>query len=132
MTMGHRSIITIQIPEVVNGKEERLFLSQLEAQTKENRPQIVVDCSRVRRFDKAVVRLLLHTLEHALRRKGDVKLAGLSPDGDAVLEATGASRLFDVYVTTAEAVESFDQIPALALLGRSAARMSQAVSENAA
>lgn len=131
MTMGHRSVKTIQFPETLNAKDERLFLQELESHAKESRPQIVLDCSRVRRFDKGVVRMLLHALEFALKRKGDVKLACLSAEGDAVLEATGASRLFDVFATTEEAIESFHQIPALGVLGHSAAEV-RLVSESVA
>ena len=131
MIMGHRPVRTIQLPEVLNMKEERLFLQELEAHH-ENRPRLVLDCSRVTRFDKCVVRLLLHALEYALKRKGDVRLAGLSLEGDAVLEATGASRLFDVFATAEEAVESFHQIPAFDLLGHRTSRALEPVSESVA
>lgn len=96
----------------------------------ESRPQIVVDCSAVRRFEKSAVRLLLHALECALKRKGDVRLAGVSPEAGLLLESTGASRLFDVYVTTAEAVDSFQQLPAIATAGYG--RPSRIASESAA
>ena len=129
MIMGHRSVRTMQLPEVLNMREERLFAQELEAHLKESRPQIVLDCSRVQRFDKNVVRLLLYVLELALKRKGDVKLAAVSPAGDTVLEATGASRLFDVFASVEEAVQSFHQLPAFHLLGHPAAAELQPVSE---
>lgn len=121
MITGQRPVATLQMPEVVAGAAEREFLRQLEAHMKESRPQIVVDCSPVRKFDKCALRLLLHTLEHALRRKGDVRLSGVPVEAGPLMESTGATRLFEFYASTAEAVESFHQIPALAMGGHAAA-----------
>src|SRR5579875_2704588 len=103
MITGHRPVSTLHMPEVVNSHAERAFMRELAVHMKENRPQIVVDCSELRQFDKCALRLLLHTLENALKRKGDVRLAGVPDDASALLESTGATRLFDFYETAAEA-----------------------------
>jgi len=50
---------------------------------------------------------LLCCLEEAMKRNGDVKLAAI-PDGvRALLEHTGAGRVFEGFDTTAEALDSF-------------------------
>jgi anti-anti-sigma factor len=121
MITGHRPVSTLQMPEVVAGKAERAFLREMETHMKESRPQVVVDCSGVRQFDKCALRLLLHTLEHALKRKGDVRLAGVPVEARNLMESTGATRLFEIYNSTAEAVDSFHQIPAFAMSGHAAA-----------
>jgi len=81
----------------------------------------VLDCSRVRAFDQSAAHLLLCCLEEAMKRNGDVKLAGISAATSAVLELSGLDRLFETYDTNTEAVNSFRRPPmdvaALAGLG---------------
>lgn len=78
---------------------------------KTDRPRIVLDCSNVRQLNRSVVHLLLHCLEEAMKRNGDVRLAAMPPGAGPVLELTGVNRLFDIFNTTAEAVKSFHHLP---------------------
>jgi hypothetical protein len=55
--------------------------------------------------------LLLHCLEEAMKRNGDVKLAAVPTAAAVLLVSTGVARLFEAYDTTAEAVNSFHQLP---------------------
>jgi hypothetical protein len=52
---------------------------------------------------------LLCCLEAALKRNGDVKLAAVTPNLSEVLHANGMIRLFDMYSTIGDAVDSFNQ-----------------------
>jgi anti-anti-sigma regulatory factor len=61
----------------------------------------------VRHLDKSVVYLLLGCLEEALKRNGDVKLVGIPLAADAILGSSGTNQLFEIFDTTAEAVDSF-------------------------
>ena len=56
--------------------------------------------------------LMLHCLEEALRRNGDVRLAAMPAAGEPAFEAAGLGRLFDLYQTVAEAVASFRLVSA--------------------
>jgi hypothetical protein len=44
-----------------------------------------------------------------LKRNGDVKLAAVTPNLSEVLHANGMIRLFDMYSTIGDAVDSFNQ-----------------------
>lgn len=50
-----------------------------------------------------------------MKRNGDVKLAAVPPVGAGLLELTGVKRLFDIFDTTAEAVNSFHHLSTSAL-----------------
>jgi anti-anti-sigma regulatory factor len=68
---------------------------------------MVLDCSRVREMDRFAIHMLLCCLEEAMKRDGDVKLAAVSPAARTTLERTRVDRLFEIYDTETEAVNSF-------------------------
>ena len=75
------------------------------------RPYLVLDCSAITHLDNSVVHLLLRCLEEAMKRNGDVKLAGIPLMTEGVPGLTGTGRLFEIFDTTADAVNSFHQLP---------------------
>jgi anti-anti-sigma regulatory factor len=102
----------MQLPEQLGKKDARNFAREVERCMNIARPYLVIDCSRVRHLDKTAAHLLLCCLEEALKRNGDVKLVGIPPlMSDAVLGPVGMDRLFEIFETTADAVNSFYQIP---------------------
>lgn len=121
-----------RLPEDLGERNMREFLLEIDSCVDLNRPRIVLDCSRVREIDGNVIHLLLHCLEEAMKRNGDVKLAGLRAEGAEFLQITGVSRLFDVYETTAEAVNSFSHFPPPAVVPALVVQATQRGSERAA
>lgn len=111
MTIETRVATVKQLPETLNMKQGRIFLREINSCMEIDRPRIVLDCSSVRKFDNSMIHLLLHCLEEAMKRKGDIRLASLQPGAGALLERTGAIRLFDIFDTTADAVNSFHHLP---------------------
>ncbi len=107
MTMQARTVTAMQLPELTNPNQMQGFLGELRDCTRISRPRIVIDCSQVRRMDQAVLLLLLSCLEEAMKKNGDVKLAAVPAEGRAVLESTGAARVFKTFDTVVEAVDSF-------------------------
>jgi anti-anti-sigma factor len=107
MTMQTRTVTAMQLPEAMNSNQVQAFLRELRECAQISRPRIVIDCSRLRRMDQAVLHLLLSCLEEAMKRNGDVKLAALPADAKAVLESTGAARLFKTFETVVDAIDSF-------------------------
>jgi anti-anti-sigma factor len=95
------------LPEKVDIKHCRLFFKELEARINIDRPCMVLDCSRVREMDRFAIHMLLCCLEEAMKRDGDVKLAAVSPSARETLEMTRVDRLFEIYDTETEAVNSF-------------------------
>jgi anti-anti-sigma factor len=109
MIFGKRPVAVMQFPELSKKREVRNFAREVERCMDVTRPFVVLDCSNVRHLDKAVVHLLLGCLEEAMKRNGDVKLVGVPLTAEAVLGSTGANRLFEIFDTTADAVNSFHQ-----------------------
>lgn len=75
------------------------------------RPAIVLDCSALREMNSTAMHLLLCCLEGAMKRKGDVRLSCVMPQARLNLELAGVDRLFRVFSTTEDAVQSFQRRP---------------------
>ena len=107
MSTRMHAVAVKQLPEKLNAKQGRLFFEEMESWVNVDHPRIVLDCSRVQRMDRSAMHLLLCCLEEALKRNGDVKLARIPEDAMGSLTEMGLLRLFEVFDTNAEAVESF-------------------------
>ena len=102
-----KPIIIKRVPESLTVKQARTFLEEVRPLLEYDCPQLVFDLSNVRRIDCAGVDLLLHCLKEAARRDGDLKLAAPSPQCHVVLNLTRASRLFEIFASSVDAVHSF-------------------------
>lgn len=111
MTMRKRAVAVMQVPEIRSAKQRQTFLRDMQSCIDAERPFVVLDCSSVGELDRSGVHLLLCCLEEAMKRNGDVKLAGLHSSAETALENSGAFHLFDIYATTAGAVSSFHRLP---------------------
>jgi anti-sigma B factor antagonist len=107
MIVKIRAVTVHEVPESVTPAAERRFLRELQEYVETERPRLVLDCSLVREMENATIHLLLSCLEEAMKRNGDARLAGVSEEARAALDAAGVSHLFEIYPTTAEAVQSF-------------------------
>jgi anti-sigma B factor antagonist len=114
--MTHRihAIAVKQLPEILTLRQERAFLVDLEPHLRVDRPRIVLDCSGLLKMDRAALQLIVFCLEEAMKRNGDVKLAGLTDASIEVLDRTGVLNLFQCYNSTGEAVTSFRRISTIA------------------
>jgi anti-anti-sigma factor len=110
MTTG-RHVAVKHLPEKLGAKQGRHFFREVEPHLQADRPRVVLDCSRIRHVDSAGIHALLCCLEEAMKRNGDVKLAGIPPGVAAILELTRAGGLFEAFDSTAQAVNSFHQFP---------------------
>jgi len=107
MTIRPKPVSIRQLPDTFDRKQERMFLQDLEYDLNVVRPAIVIDCSNLGEMNLAVIHLLLRCLEQAMKRNGDIRLAGVSPHARLLLQRTGVDRLFRIFPTIGEAVESF-------------------------
>jgi anti-anti-sigma factor len=108
MTM--RRLVTIeQLPEIISEEQGRRFLGRVQDRMSDWRPGLVLDCSGLSQMDTPVLRLLLSCLEEAMKRNGDARLAAVSPSAHAMLKVIGADRLFQIFPSNADAVNSFHQ-----------------------
>ena len=132
MTILTRPVFVRPLPKKLNMRQGRLFFRDLLKCMDGDRPRIVLDCGNLSASDKSVVLLLLHCLEEAMKRNGDVKLANVAPSLTALLEITQAKRLFEVFDTPAEAVNSFHRFATAAVSRAFLSETLQDASENAA
>jgi anti-anti-sigma regulatory factor len=61
-------------------------------------------------MDRPSIKLLLCCLEEAIKRNGDVKLAAVPAGARSTLELTGVDRLFEIFDTNVDAVNSFRRL----------------------
>lgn len=109
MTLGNRAVSIKQLPEKLDVKRGRVFFRELESCVNVDRPCVVLDCSHLQQMDKYALHLLLCCLEGAIKRNGDVRLAAVTPTAMLNLEHAGIDRLFRIFGTVEEAVESFER-----------------------
>jgi anti-anti-sigma factor len=110
MTSG-RCVAVQQLPEQLSVKQGRGFFREVESCLNVDQPRVVLDCSKVQLLDSAGVRVLLSCLEAAMKRNGDVKLAVIPPGAAEILELARVDHIFEVFESTADAVNSFYQFP---------------------
>jgi len=114
MNTAMRAVAVRRIPEVHSVREKVAFLHEIASVMNASRPRLVLDCSTLHECNTSTIHLLLHCLEEAMKRNGDVKLAAVPAAAALVLVKTGVARLFETFDTTAEAVNSFHQLPVIA------------------
>jgi anti-anti-sigma regulatory factor len=96
-----------QLPVKFSGRQRSEFFREMKGCLDRDRPYLVLDCSRLAHMDRPVILLLLCCLEEAMKRNGDVRLVGVSPQARAALQAAEADILFGFYDTNVDAVASF-------------------------
>jgi anti-anti-sigma factor len=101
----------MELPKRLSHADAGTFLSELQPLLESDRPRIVLDCSQVRYVDCAGVEMLLRRVQEAMKRDGDLKLAAVSPASGVILELLRVDRLFEMFETTEEAVQSFHAFP---------------------
>ena len=111
MTHERSPVTLVHLPDAINARQERIFLSELEKRMSAGRPRIVLDCSKLHRMDKPALHLLLCCLEEAMKRNGDVKLAAIPGEASAAFGLFELEGLFEVFDTTSSAAESFHHVP---------------------
>jgi anti-sigma B factor antagonist len=72
-----------------------------------DRPYLVFDLSEVRYLDSNGIQVLQRCLGHVIKRGGDLKLAAIPPPLLPILEWAKVARLFQIFESPADAVESF-------------------------
>jgi anti-sigma B factor antagonist len=105
--MTSTNIVVKSLPEFLHLRGVQELRTELEPVLKSDRPLIVFDFSRVRQMDGAGVEMLVESLESAMKRDGDIKLAAVPDELGVILELTRVDRLFEIFDTLEAAVESF-------------------------
>jgi anti-anti-sigma factor len=90
----------------------RAFLREVDALLRADRPRIVFDCSQVQTIDGSGTEMLLHCVEQVIRQDGDLTLASVPAEVMVVLELTCVDRLFEIFASNSDAVESYNGLAA--------------------
>ena len=101
-------VIVMQLPEQWTHTEVEKFMSELSPLLG---PRIVLDCSQVRYVDSAGVEMLLRCVREAMKRGGDLKMPAVAPASGVIMELMRLDGLFEIFVTTEEAVRSLHEFP---------------------
>jgi anti-anti-sigma factor len=126
-----RPVVVKQLPKKLSVEQGRMFFLEVEPCLMGDRPRMVLDCSELRQLDSAGIQVLLHCLEEAMKRNGDVKLAAIPRAAAEILALTGVDQLFEAFDNTFDAVNSFYQFPAY-VFQDSATQLRQPASESTA
>jgi anti-sigma B factor antagonist len=103
-------VIVMELPEKLTSAEANQLCAELQPLLEGDRPRIVLDCSQLEQMDWAGIETLLHCMEEAMKRDGDLKLAALTPTAAAMLELMRVDRLFEIFETANQAVHSFQTV----------------------
>jgi anti-anti-sigma factor len=126
-----KPVIILELPETLTRGGVRRFLLEIGDHLVSDRPRLVFDFSQVRQIDSSGIEALLYCMEEVMKRDGDLKLAAIPSQPLMILELTRIDRLFEIFETTSEAVESFQHFPLLAQRTRQETWYSQSASEAA-
>lgn len=106
-----RAVVVKRLPESVTLSQSQQLFGEVLPLLGRDRPHLVFDFSEVRQLDSAGIEMLLHCMEEAMKRNGDVKLAAVSTRVAVILELTRVDRLFEIFENPSDAVESFHRFP---------------------
>lgn len=107
MRETRRTISIRKLPVKLDSSHQKTFYRELESCINVDRPCVVLDCSVLSQLDRRTIHLLLCCLEEAMKRNGDIRLAGLQPEAQSVLKSTELDAIFQVFEDVDGAVESF-------------------------
>ena len=99
-----------EFPEVLNASQARVFLEEVQSYSYDDRAYFVLDCSNIGPMGGLSIQLMLCCLEEAMKRNGDVKLASVPAEARSRLKLIGVDRLFEIFDTNADAVNSFRRL----------------------
>ena len=75
--------------------------------TSANRTKIILNLGKVDYANSTAIGAIVSTAQQLRKRKGDVKLCGLSEEIRKVFDLVGASKILEIFKTEQEATKSF-------------------------
>jgi anti-sigma B factor antagonist len=99
---------------VINVKEERLdahnsgeLKSEMQKQFDEGIKNILIDLKDVRFIDSSGLGALVSGFKNAISHQGNLKLSTLQPQVKSMFELTRLHRVFEIFSSTAEALDNY-------------------------
>jgi anti-sigma B factor antagonist len=92
-------------------KEAENFKKHLNNEINSGSLKIVIDLTRCVFMDSTFLSTIVTALKRVTKSGGNLKLAGVHSETQALLELTGTVKVFEIYATREEAIRSFDAQP---------------------
>jgi len=99
---------------VINVKEERLdahnsgeLKLELQKQFAEGIKNVLIDLKDVRFIDSSGLGALVSGFKNAISHQGNLKLSALQPQVKSMFELTRLHRVFEIFASTAEALDNY-------------------------
>lgn len=90
-------------------KEAGDLKEELDKDFEEGFLRIVIDLSECKYMDSTFLGVLVKSLKFVSEKGGDIKLAAAHSDAEVLLDLTRMNRVFRLYKTVNEAIESFKE-----------------------
>lgn len=84
------------------------FREELLKHINKGRSNVVVDLTKVEFLDSSFLGALVTGLKRSTMNGGDVKIVGLQPAVRSMFELTRLYKIFDIYETTKDALDTFE------------------------
>jgi len=110
--INKRAIVVVGLPERLTRVHSQTFLLEIHALLNTDRPRIVFDLSQVQEIDGKGTDMLLHCVRQVIRQDGELMLAAVPAEIRVVLELTCIDRLFQIFESNSDAVESYSRLAA--------------------
>ena len=91
-------------------QEAQEFKNILTADINNDFLKFVIDLKECEFIDSTFLSTLVTTLKYLLGKGGNIKLSSVSSEVQSLLELTGTHRVFEIYETRKEAVQSYSKL----------------------
>lgn len=95
----------------INGQLDAFTVSDLKNELKKltdsNKSKIILDLSNVSYANSTSIGAIVAVAQQLRKKKGDLKLCGLTDDIRKVFDLVGASKILEIFKTEQEAAKSF-------------------------
>ena len=108
MSGTNSSVIVKKLGSRLGRAEVWAFRQEMQRLLDVDQPKVVLDFGSVAHLDSAGIESLVYYLSAITRRDGEMKLACLSPQASVILDISRVGRLFEIFPTVEDAVESFE------------------------
>jgi anti-anti-sigma factor len=94
------STVVVNLPERVTAKEAKSLMKDLRYEIAIDQPSVVLDLSDVKEMDSAGLDLILTCISETIRRDGTIRVRGISPEAQTILELTGLDQVLHLIPET--------------------------------
>lgn len=103
----YENVVVLTPKDDLIGDVADALMEKVQHAAADGRHELVLDCSEIDAFDSHALEVLLEVQEQCEAALGSIKLCGLSPTCEKILEITRLARRFQMLPDLESAVRSF-------------------------